>query len=99
MRRSLTAALLMLPLIACNQVDAPKLLAFAKFGIEADCAIGTDALAKDVCVFGTDAIDAATAAVNNDPQGGIAAAKQILIDASVKQPTFAPYVAFLMVKM
>lgn len=99
MKKLIWTSLVCLPLFACNKVDVPKLLQFAKYGIEADCAIGTDALAQNICTFGTDALDAATAAVDNDPQGGVAAAKQILVDASTKEPRLAPYVSWLTVKM
>lgn len=99
MKKIIWTALAILPLLGCNTIDVPKLLQFAKYGIEADCAIGTDALAQNICTFGTDALDAAMAVVNKDPQGGVVAAKQILVDAAAQQPKLKPYLAFLMVKM
>lgn len=97
MRRGLLIAVLALalPLVACKQPDLPTLLTWAQYGVDADCNFGAGALAADVCTFGTDAIQAAQAAVTKDPIAGVAAAKQILVDAEKARPAFAPYVDWL----
>jgi hypothetical protein len=82
-----------------HRVTVDELLVAAQFGIEADCAIGTDALAKEICLWGTDALPAARAALAKDPVAGRAAAKQLLLDGEAQYPALTPYVQFVVTKL
>ena len=57
--------------------DAPYESRF-QYGVDADCAFGTDALAQNICAFGTDAISAAQA---------------LLLSSSVNSPVSTTIVA------
>lgn len=83
-------------LVACNKPDLPTLLTWAQYGIDADCALGSGALAQHVCTFGDDGIAAAKAAYAKDPANGRAAVKQILVDLEATQPALAPYLDWLL---
>lgn len=99
MKRLLLVVSLSLAVIACNKPDLPTLLTWAQYGIDADCNFGAGALAANVCTFGTDAINAAQAAVKKDPATGLSAAKKILQDAEAAQPKIAPYLDWLVTRL
>lgn len=73
---------------ADGSVDVAKILLWAEYGIDADCQIGTSALAQDICTFGHDALAGARAALAKDPAAGRAVVLQSLQDFEARlQPT------------
>jgi hypothetical protein len=69
-------------------LDLPVLYEYAQYGIDADCAFGTGALANEVCKTGTDAINLAK---TKSP----AAAKVVLLDVEQAHPDLVPYLDWL----
>lgn len=94
MRKLFLPMLLVVTFAACDQ-DLTRWLAYAQFGIDADCQFGKGALAADVCVFGGETITLAKAAAAKDPDHAAAAVKQILVSASQRKPEIAPYLDWL----
>ena len=80
---------------ADGKLNVPVLLQDAGYGIELDCAIGTDALAQNVCTFGRDGLAAAQAAYAKDPASGQAAVKQVLIDLVGAEPQLGAYLTYV----
>jgi hypothetical protein len=85
-------------------INVEKILTWAQYGIDADCQIGTNAIAVDICHFGTDAINAAQAALAKDPKAGAAVARQSLIDTGTALPPdklakVAPYLNWAISKL
>lgn len=94
MKTLLASLILALSCVSCaslnlknpdGSVNVQQLLIDAQYGIDADCQLGIN---KDVCTFGTDAINLAK---GKSP----AEVKQILLDSEVKFPVIKPYVDFV----
>ena len=72
-----------------GQLDVPKLLQWAQWGIDPACSSGV--LPPTVCTFATDTLKIALAVDAKDPTAERAAVKKILLDAGAKKPELIPW--------